>query len=89
MPSAPPEQDGKKSQHHPASHHEDDHQCSVSDQITDSVAQTNVATMGAGPGFATIFRLYPAEGLGIAVLANATSLDREGIADRLYELFRL
>ena len=44
---------------------------------------------GAGPGFATIFRLYPAEGLGIAVLANATSLDREGIADRLYELFRL
>ncbi len=43
---------------------------------------------GAGPGFATIFRLYPEESLGIAVLANATSLDREGITDRLYDLFR-
>ena len=43
---------------------------------------------GAGLGFATLFRLYPDEGLGIALLANGTSLDREGIADRLHELFR-
>ena len=43
---------------------------------------------GAGLGFATIFRLYPDEHLAIALLANGTSLDREGIADRLYELFR-
>jgi CubicO group peptidase (beta-lactamase class C family) len=43
---------------------------------------------GAGPGFATIFRLYPKDSLGIAVLANGTSLDREGIADRLYDVFR-
>lgn len=42
---------------------------------------------GAGPGFATILQLYPKERLGIAVLANGTSLDREGIASRLYELF--
>lgn len=43
---------------------------------------------GAGLGFATIFRLYPEEELAIAVLANGTSLDREGIADGLYDLFR-
>lgn len=42
---------------------------------------------GAGPGFATIFRLYPERSLGIAILANGTSLDREQIAERLYELF--
>ncbi len=43
---------------------------------------------GAGLGFATLFRIYPEEHLAIALLANGTSLDREGIADRLYELFR-
>lgn len=43
---------------------------------------------GAGLGFATLFRLYPDDRLAIALLANGTSLDREGIADRLFELFR-
>lgn len=43
---------------------------------------------GAGLGFATLFRLYPEDRLAIALLANGTSLDREGIADRLFELFR-
>ena len=43
---------------------------------------------GAGLGFATLFRLYPEHRLAIALLANGTSLDREGIADRLFELFR-
>ena len=42
---------------------------------------------GAGLGFATLVRLYPEEGLTIALLANGTVLDREGIADRVYELF--
>lgn len=42
---------------------------------------------GAGLGFATLLRMYPDEGLAIAVLANGTSLDREGIADRLHDLF--
>jgi CubicO group peptidase (beta-lactamase class C family) len=42
---------------------------------------------GAGPGFATILRLYPGRNLGVAVLANGTSLDRRGIADLLATVF--
>jgi CubicO group peptidase (beta-lactamase class C family) len=38
---------------------------------------------GGGPGFATFMRLYPDRGLGIAVLANGTDLDRSGLADLL------
>lgn len=38
---------------------------------------------GGGPGFATLMRLYPEEGLGIVVLANGTDLDRDGLADLL------
>ncbi|MCX6048466.1 MAG: serine hydrolase, partial [Chloroflexi bacterium] len=41
---------------------------------------------GGGPGFATTMRLYPEEKLGIAILANGTDLDRDGIADRLAQL---
>jgi CubicO group peptidase (beta-lactamase class C family) len=41
---------------------------------------------GGGPGFATTMRLYPTEGLGIALLANGTGLDRDGIASRLAEI---
>lgn len=42
---------------------------------------------GAGPGFATTMRIYPTEGLGIALLANGTDLDRDGITARLAQLF--
>lgn len=41
---------------------------------------------GGGPGFATTLRLYPEEGLGIAILANGTDLDRDGISLRLAEI---
>jgi CubicO group peptidase (beta-lactamase class C family) len=41
---------------------------------------------GGGPGFATTMRLYPEERLGIALLANGTDLDRDGIASRLAEI---
>jgi CubicO group peptidase (beta-lactamase class C family) len=41
---------------------------------------------GSGPGFATTMRLYPQEGFGIAILANGTVLDRDGIADRLAQI---
>jgi CubicO group peptidase (beta-lactamase class C family) len=41
---------------------------------------------GGGPGFATTLRLYPEEGLGIAIMANSTDLDRDGIADRLAQI---
>ena len=34
---------------------------------------------GGGPGFATIMRLYPEKGVGFAILANGTDLDREGL----------
>jgi len=37
--------------------------------------------MGGGPGFATIMRLYPQEGLGIAILANSTSLEAVALTD--------
>jgi hypothetical protein len=39
--------------------------------------------MGGGAGFATTMRLYPESGIGIAILANGTDLDREGLADLL------
>jgi hypothetical protein len=31
-------------------------------------------------------RLYPEERLGIAILANGTDLDRDGLADRLAQM---
>jgi CubicO group peptidase (beta-lactamase class C family) len=41
---------------------------------------------GGGAGFATIMRLYPESGLGIAILANGTDLDRDGLAELLKRL---
>jgi len=41
---------------------------------------------GGGPGFATTMRLYPEEKLGIAILANSTDLDRDGLAARLAQI---
>lgn len=38
---------------------------------------------GGGPGFATIMRLYPENGIGFAILANGTDLDREGLMELL------
>lgn len=35
---------------------------------------------GGGPGFATVMRLYPEEGLGIVIMANNTNFDSAGIA---------
>ena len=42
---------------------------------------------GGGPGFATTMRLYPEKRLGIAILANGTDLDRDGISRLLTQLF--
>jgi CubicO group peptidase (beta-lactamase class C family) len=42
--------------------------------------------MGGGAGFATTMRLYPASGLGIAILSNGTELDRTGLADLLHSM---
>jgi CubicO group peptidase (beta-lactamase class C family) len=42
--------------------------------------------MGGGAGFATTMRIYPHSGMGIAILANGTDLDRTGLADLLHSL---
>ena len=36
-----------------------------------------------GPGFATIFRVYPSENLGVVVMGNDSTIDREALADVL------
>ena len=38
---------------------------------------------GGGPGFATVMRLYPEKGIGLAILSNGTDLDRDGLMDLL------
>lgn len=42
---------------------------------------------GGGPGFATMMRLYPERGLGIAILANGTDLDGQGLVELLAKLY--
>ena len=41
---------------------------------------------GGGPGFATIMRLYPEQGIGFAVLCNGTDLDRGGLMEMLAKM---
>jgi len=41
---------------------------------------------GGGPGFATVMRLYPREGLGIVIMANNTDLPREKLVDAFASL---
>ena len=41
---------------------------------------------GGGPGFATVMRLYPDEGLGIVIMANNTNLPREKLIDAFASL---
>ena len=77
MPSAPPAQDGKKSQHGHVDHNTDMHQCEVSDQITDSVAQTNVATMGAGPGYAALQSMLGQAQSQNILMANMVSAQQQ------------
>jgi CubicO group peptidase (beta-lactamase class C family) len=55
-----------------------------------SVGESNNALYlehaGGGPGFATIMRLYPEKGMGFAILANGTDLDRAGLMDMLAKM---
>ena len=41
---------------------------------------------GGGPGFATIMRLYPDEGLGIVIMANSTNLQSETLVSALVNI---
>jgi CubicO group peptidase (beta-lactamase class C family) len=51
--------------------------------VGESTGERYLEHGGGGPGFATIMRLYPDAGIGIAILANGTALDRDGLADLL------
>jgi CubicO group peptidase (beta-lactamase class C family) len=51
--------------------------------VGESNVERYLEHMGGGAGFATTMRLYPESGIGIAILANGTDLDREGLADLL------
>ena len=41
---------------------------------------------GGGPGYAAILRIYPQEGLSIAVVGNGTALEVETIADAIHNV---
>ena len=41
---------------------------------------------GGGPGFATIFRVYPDENLGVVVMGNDSTINRTTLADVLAEV---
>jgi CubicO group peptidase (beta-lactamase class C family) len=41
---------------------------------------------GGGPGFATILRVYPGENLGVVVMGNDSTIDRETLADVLADM---
>lgn len=77
MPSAPPEQDGKKSLQNQPDPNGAPHNCEVSDQITDSVAQTNVATMGAGPGYAGLQSMLGQAQSQNILMANMVSAQKQ------------
>lgn len=51
--------------------------------VSHSVDASYLEHAGGGPGFATIMRLYPKKGIGFAILANGTDLDRTGLMDLL------
>jgi CubicO group peptidase (beta-lactamase class C family) len=51
-------------------------------QLTED-GRSFLAHSGGGPGFATIFRLYPSEELGVVVMGNDSTINRELLADVL------
>jgi CubicO group peptidase (beta-lactamase class C family) len=54
--------------------------------ISETNGERYLEHMGGGAGFATTMRIYPEAGMGIAILANGTDLDRTGLADLLRNL---
>ncbi len=77
MPSAPPEQDGKKNRNTRIDSTSEFHKCEVSDQITDSVALTNVATVGAGPGYAALQSMLGQAQSQNILMANMVSAQKQ------------
>lgn len=54
--------------------------------VGESQEALSIEHAGGGPGFATIMRLYPEKGMGFAILANGTDLDRDGLMDLLAKM---
>ena len=54
--------------------------------VGESNGERYLEHMGGGAGFATTMRIYPEAGMGIAILANGTDLDRKGLADLVRSL---
>ncbi len=54
--------------------------------VGESSGERYLEHMGGGAGFATTMRIYPEAGMGIAILANGTDLDRQGLADLVRSL---
>jgi D-alanyl-D-alanine carboxypeptidase len=54
--------------------------------VGESNGERYLEHMGGGPGFATTMRIHPGSGIGIAILANGTDLDRDGLADLIRSL---
>lgn len=52
----------------------------------DMTSRLWVQHSGGGPGFATVMRLYPKDGLGIVIMANNTNLPREKLVDAFASL---
>lgn len=55
----------------------DTHQCTVSDQVTDCVALTNVATLGAGPGYAALQSMLGQTQSQNILMANMVSAQKQ------------
>lgn len=51
--------------------------------VGESNGERYLEHMGGGAGFATTMRIYPESGMGIAILANGTDLDRARLAELL------
>jgi CubicO group peptidase (beta-lactamase class C family) len=49
-------------------------------------ARLRIQHRGGGPGFGTEMRVYPEEGLGMVVMANDTTYDRDAILDLVAQL---
>ncbi|MHC8494210.1 RebB family R body protein [Thalassospira sp. SM2505] len=77
MPSTPSAQDGNSSQQTQLAAEVEPHQCAVSDQITDCVALTNVATLGAGPGYAALQSMLGQTQSQNILMANMVSAQKQ------------
>jgi CubicO group peptidase (beta-lactamase class C family) len=54
--------------------------------VNESDSERYLEHAGGGPGFATMMRLYPERGVGIAILTNGTDLDRDGLMELVANL---